>query len=90
MFRNRSVVEIIVILFTIVVSFSIIATGFMVALIEIRDPTTDTSDTVRTLFTSINIILGALLGLFAGKSSGMEKLGVRPDQTQDDLPGPEP
>ena len=64
-----------------------IATGAMVAFIEIRDPEADTSDIVRTLFTAINIILGALLGLLAGKSESIEKLGRRPDQTEDDLPG---
>ncbi len=88
MFKNRSVVEIMVIVFTFVVAFAMLATGALVAVVEIRDPETDTTDVTRTLFTAINIVLGALLGLLAGKSEGVDQLGKRPDQTDDDLPGP--
>lgn len=85
MFKNRSVVEVMVIVFTLVVSFSMLATGAMIAVVEIRDPEADTSNVVDVLFTSITIVLGALLGLLAGKSDTIEGLGKRPDQTFDDI-----
>lgn len=67
--RNRSVIEIIVLTMTFVVAFSIIATGALVAIIEIRDPTADTAEITAVLGAAINIILGALLGLFIKNSS---------------------
>jgi len=56
---------------TFVVGFSILAAGATVAIIEIRDPTADTSRIVETLMTTISGILGALLGLIAGKAEGI-------------------
>lgn len=86
MFHNRSVVEIMVILFSLVVSFSLLATGAMVAIVEIRDPTADTDTAVDVLFTAITVILGALLGLLAGKAeSGTTSLGDRPDGSKDKI-----
>jgi hypothetical protein len=79
-----------VITFTIVVSLSLMFTGAMVAVVEIRDPEADTSNAVDVLFTSITIILGALLGLLAGKSEGVQQLGERPDKTRDDITGTGP
>lgn len=86
--RNRSVVEIMVLTFTFVVSFSLLAMGATIAIVEIRNPTADTDTATDVLFTAITIVIGALLGLLAGKSSAVSDLGKRPDGTDDDLEGP--
>jgi UPF0716 family protein affecting phage T7 exclusion len=82
MFKGRSVIEIMVLFFTFIVGFSLLATGATIAIIEIRNPTADTDAANETLFTAITIVLGALLGLLAGKSSSMSELGKRPGETE--------
>ena len=72
------------------VAFSLVATGALVAVLEIRDPEADTSNIVDVLFTSITIILGALLGLLAGKAEAVSELGKRPDGSRDDVSKEEP
>jgi hypothetical protein len=67
--KQRSVIEIMVLTFTFVVAFAIIATGALVAILEIRDPTVDTEGITNSLLSIIAGILGALLGLLAGKSA---------------------
>ena len=47
MFSNRSVVELMVMTFTGVIAISILITGIWVAVVEIRDPTVDTSSVVQ-------------------------------------------
>ena len=82
--RNRSVIEIMVLLFTFIVGFSIVATGATVAIIEIRNPETDTDSIVNAMLSIISGILGALLGLIAGKSEGAADLHARPKRDDDD------
>ena len=76
--RGRSVTEIMVLVFTGLIAVTILAAAGTVAVIEIRDPTVDTSGVVDALTSVIAAILGALLGLLAGKS---EQLGTRPMTT---------
>jgi hypothetical protein len=66
--KGRSVVEIMALTFTFITAFGILATGALVAIIEIRDPTTDTEALVDVLFALMTTIVGGLLGLLAGKS----------------------
>ena len=86
MFRNRSVVELMVLGFTAIIVVSVLLTGIWVAIVEIRDPTVDTSRAVSALASTITTVLGALLGLLAGKSESMRTLGTRPDGTDDEVP----
>jgi len=65
---GRSVTDLIILTFTLVVAISILATGATIAIIEIKDPTTDTTAIVETLTGMITTIIGALLGLIAGKN----------------------
>ena len=87
--RRRSTIELMVIAFTAVVCFTLVMTGIIVAIVEIRDPETDTDTIVQSLISLISGILGALLGLIAGRSSATAQLHQRPDGGIDDL-GPPP
>ena len=75
--RNRSVTEIMVLALTAVVALSILGFGTAIALIEVRDPTADTSVAASALLSIITAILGALLGIMAGRS---ETLRTRPPE----------
>jgi hypothetical protein len=79
-FRNRSVVEIMVLIFTGIVGFSLLALGATIAIVEIRDPTTDTSSAVQALTSILSGIVGALLGLLAGRAESLDRLAARPEE----------
>ena len=86
MFKGRSVIEIMVLTFTFVVGFSILGLGFLIIYAEIVNPAADTGLIANTLMSLISGILGALLGLIAGKSSSVGGTGGdlhrRPDGKQ--------
>jgi hypothetical protein len=83
--KNRSVVEIMVLVFTFVVGFAIIGLGTLIVVVEARNPEADTGILANTLATLVSGILGALLGLIAGKSSADSDLHRRPSGEQDTL-----
>src|SRR5262245_28905100 len=70
---ERSAVDILILSFTFVVSFTILATGATISIIEIRDPEVDTSAVARALLQIIIAILGSLFGLLAGRSEAQRK-----------------
>jgi len=70
MFRNRSVIEVMIMVFTFVVGFMIVGLSVLILIVEVSG------------------ILGALLGLIAGKSTGGAGLNTRPDGTDDDINRP--
>lgn len=80
--RHRSVIEIMVLTFTFVVGFSLIMTGVVVAIVEIRNPEADTSTIVQSLISLISGILGALLGLIAGKNSSSSSTLGNPEDLE--------
>jgi hypothetical protein len=67
-FKGRSVVEIMVIVFTLVVAFMLMGIGGMIIWVEARNPAADTALVASTLMNIVSGIVGALLGLIAGKS----------------------
>lgn len=71
-------IELLVLALTFVVAFSILAIGATVAIVEIRDPESDTSGVVQALLSLISGIMGALLGLIAGRSTATTELERRP------------
>ena len=83
--RNRSVIEVMVLTFTFIVGFTLIMTGVTVAIIEIKNPQADTDTIVQSLISLISGILGALLGLIAGKTIAADDLSKRPNGTVDSL-----
>ena len=83
MFRGRSAIEIMVIVFTFVIAAAVLGTGFTVALVKIRDPDADVSTAVSSLTSVVASILAALLGLVAGKSESLGSTRTRPDEDQE-------
>jgi predicted permease len=78
MFRNRSVIEILVLAFLGTVCFVLVATSAIVVVVEVGDPKRDTDTIVQALLSILSAILGALLGLLAGRSDATGGLGKRP------------
>jgi high-affinity K+ transport system ATPase subunit B len=70
MFKNRTVIETMIILFTGVVVFVMVMTATTITIIEIQSGgDADTDRAVDGLVALITTILGALLGLIAGKAT---------------------
>ena len=78
MFKNRSVIEIMVLVFTFVVAFAIVGLGILIVVVEANHPEADTGVIANTLSTLVSGILGALLGLIAGKSQSAGGFGDKP------------
>jgi len=72
-FKGRSAIEILVIVFTLTIAIVIIGFGGAIAFIKIRDPKVDISDAARALIGVVASILSALLGLLAGKSEMLNR-----------------
>jgi hypothetical protein len=91
-FKGRSVIEIMVLVFTFVVAFAIIGLGVLIVVVEAVNPEADTGVIANTLSTLVSGILGALLGVLAGRASmnGGKKddLHERPDGSSDELGKP--
>jgi hypothetical protein len=80
MFRNRSVVEIMVMTFTGIVGLSILGLGGLITYVILNNPAADISGPVQALTGIISGIVGALLGLLAGRSENITTLGSRPEE----------
>jgi len=83
------VIEIMIMVFTFVVGFMIVGLSCLVLIVEVRNPEADTGIIANTLMSLVSGILGALLGLIAGRSTstGGGDLHRRPDGTTDDVSG---
>jgi hypothetical protein len=81
-FRGRSAIEIMVIVFTFVIAASVVGTGILIAIVKIQDPASDVSTAVSSLTSVVASILAALLGLVAGKSEALQSTGTRPGEEQ--------
>ena len=69
--ETRSVVEVMTLVFTFLIAFVIVTGAVAVLVAEISNPANDTSQVVDGLSSIITGILGALLGLLAGKSEAV-------------------
>ena len=93
--RNRSVIEIMVLVFVGIVAFTLIGLGVIILVVEVKHPEADTALLVNTMMSLVSGILGALLGLIAGQSkqNGENRgagLDRRPDGMTADLTQREP
>jgi len=82
------VIEIMIMVFTFVVGFMIVGLSVLILIVEVKNPAADTGIIANTLMSLVSGILGALLGLIAGKSQGGASLNQRPDGTDDDITKP--
>jgi len=86
MFTGRSVIEVMVMVFTFIVGFFIVGLSVLILVVEVKNPDADTGIIANTLASLVSGILGALLGLIAGKSSSAGgDLNKRPDGTTVEL-----
>ena len=84
MFKNRSVVEILVLVFLLTVCTVLIATSVVVVVVEVGDPERNTDSIVQALLSILSGILGSLLGLLAGRSEAAQKtLSSRPGEKEE-------
>jgi len=79
--KDRSVVEIIVLMLTFVVGIVIIGLSAGLIFVEIRDPETDTTILATTLMSLISAILGTLFGMLISKG---DKINGRHKDKEDD------
>ena len=73
-------IEMMVITFVAIVAFILIASSVTIMIVEIKDPETDTTTITQSLISLISGILGALLGLIAGKTTAAGELSKRPGE----------
>ena len=65
---KRSPIDYMILAFTALICLVVVGSATLITVLEIRDPATDTSQMVEVLDSMITGILGALLGLLAGRS----------------------
>ena len=71
--KHRSVIEILVLMFSTVIAISILLAGIAIAIIEIVNPEADTTGAVAALANVLLAITGALLGLMVGQEAQLNK-----------------
>lgn len=72
-------------MFSAIVGLAILGLGFAIVVIEISDPEADTGLLAHTLTGMVAGILGALLGLIAGRGAAVDDLHKRPDDESNGL-----
>jgi len=80
MFKGRSVIEIMVLWFSFIVGFVLLAVGGMISVTKLLNPDADIDRAVDALFAAITIVLGALLGMLSVKGAAQSDLSKRPDE----------
>lgn len=66
--RERSTTDLLILLIASTICFSVLAAGATIGIIEIRDPSVDTSGAQGTLGDIINTMIGLLAGFLAGRT----------------------
>lgn len=73
---QRPTLDVVVLILTAIVAVGIGASIVVVGVIEIRDPTADTSSLSTIIDDQVGVILGALLGLLAGQAHGAREARI--------------
>jgi len=81
---GRSAVELMVLMLTGTICLALLFTGAAVAVIEIVHPESDTTAVISSMTDILSMILGALLGLLAGRSERSAGLHHKPADGTDD------
>jgi hypothetical protein len=82
MFKGRSAIEIMVVVFTFVIAVTVMGLGLAVGIVKIRDPSADVGTAVSSLTSVVASILAALLGLVAGRSDALGSTSKRADNSE--------
>jgi len=80
MFKGRSVIEIMVLWFSFIVGFILLATGGTISIVKLLHPETNMDRATDTLFTAITIVLGALLGMLTVRGAATTDMRQRPGE----------
>ena len=75
--RGRTTTDLLILMIAGTVCFSVLASGAAIAIIEIRDPGTDTSQAAGLISDVINTLIGLLAGFLAGRTHGEQEERVR-------------
>lgn len=75
---DRTTLELMVLALTVTICLSLLMTGASIVVIELVHPEADTSSAIAGLSSSLSMILGALLGLLAGRGERVAALADRP------------
>lgn len=70
--RDRSTTDLLILMIAGTICFSVLATGATVSVIEIIDPTVDTSNVVGIISDIINTLIGLLAGFLAGRTDATQ------------------
>ena len=79
MFRGRSAIEIMVIVFTMLLCIIVVMVSATVSYVKITSPASDISTAISFLTSVVSAILAALLGLVAGRSEALNATRERID-----------
>ena len=66
--KGRSTTDLLILMIAGTICVAVLASGATIAVIEIRDPETDTSSSVAAVSDVINTLIGLLAGFLAGRS----------------------
>ena len=83
--NSRSVVEVMTLVFTFLIAFVIVFSAVTVVISEIIHPEGDTTQVIDGLTSIITGILGALLGLLAGKSEAVNTPPTPPPEHEEPM-----
>ena len=79
-----------VLTFTFLVTVVLLVTTAVVSIAKLKNPDVDTDTATQSLFSLVSGILGALLGLIAGKAVAGKHFDVSPDDKPADEQEPTP
>lgn len=73
MFAGRTTTDVVVIIFALAIAWAIVAAGATIGLLALTDRADEASDVIGYFENAITTIVGAMLGLVAGRAAGRDK-----------------
>lgn len=74
--HERPTLDVVVLVLVVVVGIVLVGAFVVAGVLEIMDPSNDTTEIVSLLDAQLGTIIGALLGLIAGQSAGRREPGT--------------
>lgn len=82
---GRSTTDLLILLIASTICFSVLAAGATVAIIEIKDPSVDTSQAFKSVQDVINTLIGLLAGFLAGRTESTRETRQTARRTKREL-----